>query len=145
VLLPDLRVYRTRSEWQLIFAAHRDALAVQFPLPWADRMRAPPHQREPSTQPCQLSIRYPDGRHVSARMAGNQAPNEQHLGRSFVSASGGPGRYVCSFFIEPLPSPGPIVISCEWPAHDIETTETRIDAARIIDAAERAIALWPEG
>jgi ATP-dependent Clp protease ATP-binding subunit ClpC len=144
VLLPELRVYRTRAEWQLIFAAHDDALAVQFPLAWAEGMPAPPHQREPSTPPCQLSIRYPDGRHVSATMAGNQAPDEHHLGMSFVSASGGPGRFVCSFFIEPLPSPGPLVISCEWPAHDIAPTETRVDAARIIDAADRSIELWPE-
>jgi hypothetical protein len=51
---------------------------------------------------------------------------------------------MCSFFIEPLPSPGPLVISCEWPAHDIAPTETRVDAARIIDAADRSIELWPE-
>jgi hypothetical protein len=144
VLLPELRVYRTRTEWQLIFAARTDALAVQFPLPWAEGTPAPPHQREPSKPPCQLSIRYPDGRGVSATMAGNQAPDEQHLGMSFLSASGGPGRFVCSFFIEPLPSAGHIVINCEWPAHDIAPTETRVDTARIIDAADRSVVLWPD-
>jgi hypothetical protein len=144
VLLPELRVYRTRTEWQLIFAAHDDALAVQFPLPWAEGQPAPPHQPETATPPCQLLIRYPDGRYVTPTMTGFQAPDEQHLGMSFVSASGGPGRFVCSFFIEPLPSQGEIVIGCEWAAHDIAPTETRIEAARINDAAERAIALWPQ-
>jgi hypothetical protein len=144
VLLPELRVYRTRVEWQLIFVARNDALAVQHPLPWAEGMPGPPHQREASTPPCELSIRYPDGRHVRATMAGNQAPDEQHLGMSIVSGLGGPGRSVYSFFIEPLPSPGQVVINCEWPAHDIAPTETRVDAAGIIDAADRAIALWPE-
>ncbi|SRR6266542_759037 len=43
-----------------------------------------------------------------------------------------------------LPPPGPLVFVCDWPAR--QTAESRqVDAQLVLEAAERAVTLWPAG
>ena len=44
----------------------------------------------------------------------------------------------------PLPPAGPLTFVCAWPAEGIEEISAQIDAAPILEAASRAIELWPD-
>jgi hypothetical protein len=57
---------------------------------------------------------------------------------------GGPRRNDMTYWVFPLPPPGPLAIVCEWPAYGIEESRIEIDAALIIDASARAVRLWPD-
>ncbi|MCO8277284.1 hypothetical protein M1L60_42580 [Actinoplanes sp. TRM 88003] len=56
---------------------------------------------------------------------------------------GGGRRYDMGFWVWPLPPPGPVTFVCEWPAYGIAETRIDMDAGPILDAAERAVPLWP--
>lgn len=43
-----------------------------------------------------------------------------------------------SYWVWPLPPPGPLALVCEWPAAGIPLTRLELDAQAIIDAAARA-------
>ena len=47
------------------------------------------------------------------------------------------------YWLWPLPPPGPLRISCEWPLVDIAMTTVEIDANNLLGAASRARSLWP--
>jgi hypothetical protein len=57
---------------------------------------------------------------------------------------GGGGSWRQTFWVWPLPAAGPLVLACEWPAHDIPLTRHEIDAQAIIDAAQRAQVVFSE-
>ena len=42
-----------------------------------------------------------------------------------------------------LPPPGPLAFVCEWPARHIPETRVEIDASLILEAAARAVSIWP--
>jgi hypothetical protein len=43
-----------------------------------------------------------------------------------------------------LPPPGPLAFVCEWPARHIPETRVEIDAGLVLEAAGRAVAIWPD-
>jgi len=47
------------------------------------------------------------------------------------------------YWLWPLPPPGQLRISCEWPLVDIAMTTVEIDADVLLDAASCARSLWP--
>lgn len=47
-------------------------------------------------------------------------------------------------WVWPLPPPGPFALVCEWPVRGIAVSRAEIDAGLILQAAERAVTLWPE-
>src|SRR6266536_865447 len=40
--------------------------------------------------------------------------------------------------------PGPLVFVCEWPARGIGQSRMQADARLVLEAAERAVPIWPE-
>jgi hypothetical protein len=46
------------------------------------------------------------------------------------------------YWLWPLPTPGPLQISCEWPLVDIALTTVEIDVTPLVDAAQQARSLW---
>jgi hypothetical protein len=60
------------------------------------------------------------------------------------SGSGGPNMADTTYWVWPLPPPGPVAFVCEWPKFGIPLTRHEIDANLIRDASTRAIELWPE-
>jgi hypothetical protein len=59
--------------------------------------------------------------------------------------SGGESRFHHGYWVSPLPPPGPVAVVCEWPAAQIPLQRREIDAQLIVDAAERARAMFPDG
>ena len=57
---------------------------------------------------------------------------------------GGPRRNDQTYWVFPLPPPGPVAIVCEWPAYGIDESRIELDAALIIGASTRAVRLWPD-
>jgi hypothetical protein len=43
-----------------------------------------------------------------------------------------------------LPPPGPLAFVCEWPARGIPESRVEIDAGLVLEAARRAVAIWPD-
>jgi hypothetical protein len=43
-----------------------------------------------------------------------------------------------------LPPPGPLVFASEWPARGISETRVEIDAGLVLEAAGRAVPIWPD-
>ena len=51
-------------------------------------------------------------------------------------------RFSMGFWCFPLPPPGPLRVYVEWADVDIPETMITLDAAPIINAAQKAITLW---
>src|SRR6188472_2365872 len=96
-----------------------------------------------------------DGRRVS-NLGGWRAhrkrmsPDAEPEGPLLLPHTGGGGNSTHSrvtmkpgYWLWPLPPPGPLQVSCEWPLVDIAMTTVEIDADALLDAASRARSLWP--
>ncbi|MGV9822968.1 hypothetical protein [Nocardia xishanensis] len=64
---------------------------------------------------------------------------------SMGSASSTNTRATATFYLTPLPPPGPLSIVIAWPALDLAEHRVELDTENIRLAAERATILWPEG
>jgi hypothetical protein len=51
---------------------------------------------------------------------------------------GGRGSWRQTQWIWPLPTTGPVVLVCEWPAMNLQLTRSKVDAPTIFDAVARA-------
>ncbi|WP_328850762.1 hypothetical protein OG994_21500 [Micromonospora globbae] len=60
------------------------------------------------------------------------------------SGSGSDRRYDMGFWIWPLPPAGPVTFVCQWPIFGIPECRSTVDAQLILDAARRAVQLWPD-
>jgi hypothetical protein len=58
--------------------------------------------------------------------------------------SGSAGAWDTYYWLWPLPSPGRLLIVVEWPAQQISETAVEVAADPILEAAGRAVTLWPE-
>jgi hypothetical protein len=58
---------------------------------------------------------------------------------------GGGGRlhYDQRFWLSPLPPPGPVTFVCAWPALGLTESSAECDGQLLLDAAARAVVLWP--
>jgi hypothetical protein len=56
---------------------------------------------------------------------------------------GGGGDWRQTEWVWPLPPPGPVAFVCEWPAAGIPLSRGEVDAQTILDAAARAVAIFP--
>lgn len=73
-------------------------------------------------------------------------PDSQPAGPVLLADGGGGGsrRYDMRYWVWPLPPPGRVAFVCEWPVYTIPESRADIDAQLIMDAAARAIQLWPD-
>ena len=61
--------------------------------------------------------------------------------------AGGAGESMAhtTYWLWPLPPPGPLAFVCEWPKYRVPLTRQEIDGGLLLAAATQAIELWPEG
>ena len=111
---------------------------------------AHPHAAPPGAgERLLLGLEYADGRTAtnidpmpmpSDSPAADLAEDEVVL---LLSTGGGGGRtFGQSYWVTPLPPPGPFAFICAWPALGIAESRTTIDAGVIVEAAARARVLW---
>lgn len=94
-----------------------------------------------------LGVEYADGR-TTSNLNGDDwfAREELPEGRLVLSPGGGGGgglSYDQRFWLSPLPPPGPVTIVCAWPALRLEESSAQCNGQLLIDAASRAVVLWP--
>jgi hypothetical protein len=94
-----------------------------------------------------LEIRFADGRVVSdpprhwpANLEA-EAPDQPVLYQG--GGSGGDNGWRFHQWLWGLPPPGQLAFVCEWPARQIPESGVEIDAGLILEAAGRAVAVWP--
>jgi hypothetical protein len=99
-----------------------------------------------------LGVELADGRRISnigarrGRMMGSQGEPE---GPVFVPHAGGGGSghhnrvsLKPGYWLWPMPPPGALRLSCEWPVVDIPLTSVEIDGRAFSEAAENVLRLW---
>ena len=94
-----------------------------------------------------IGVQYADGR-AATNIGGHDSP----VGGPVMQALRGGGRggqdgseFHQSYWVSPLPPPGPVAVICEWPAGQIPVVRREIDARSILDAAERARPMFGDG
>jgi hypothetical protein len=107
---------------------------------------------EPPATFLRLGVELADGARVSN--LGGRMPHDldeepqgpvfhQHGGGG---GGGGGGRYRTqpAYWLWPLPPPGPLRVSCEWPALDVPLSTVEVDASALAGAADRSEPIWPD-
>ncbi len=94
-----------------------------------------------------IGVQFADGR-TATNIGGHDRPVGGPVMRPL--RGGGRGGTVESCFhqgywISPLPPPGPVGVVCEWPAVAIPVSRQEIDGQSMLDAAERARAMFGDG
>jgi hypothetical protein len=95
-----------------------------------------------------IGVQYADGR-TATNIGGHDRP----VGGPVIDALRGGGhsgagesRFDQAYWISPpLPPPGPVAVVCEWPAVEIAVARREIDGQLILDAVERARAMFGDG
>ncbi|MGH3264710.1 MAG: hypothetical protein ACRDNS_22275 [Trebonia sp.] len=94
-----------------------------------------------------VGVQFADGR-TATNISGHDRP----VGGPVIdclsgggSGGGGESRFHQGYWISPLPPPGPVAVVCEWPAVEIPVVCQEIDARLILDAAEKARAMFGDG
>jgi hypothetical protein len=94
-----------------------------------------------------VGVQFADGR-TATSIGGHDRP----VGGPMMDAlrgggSGGRGesRFHQGYWVSPPPPPGPVAVLCEWPAVEIPVVRQEIDARLILDAAEKARAIFGDG
>jgi hypothetical protein len=104
---------------------------------------------EPSGQVfLRLGVRFADGRRAT-NLRGIDLPRGRRGPKPPVptetgSGGGGDRDWDSQQWLWGLPPPGPLAFACEWPARQIAESQVQIDARLVLDAAERAVILWPD-
>jgi hypothetical protein len=126
-----------------------DVFGRQFPMVGERRDVLP-------DQLLRLGVAYADGRRATSVSGHDRPPRGPSLwplsggargsGRSATGAAPSEPpevRLHQGYWVSPLPPPGPVVVACEWPVAQIGLTRCEIDARSILEAAERAQAMFP--
>ncbi len=86
---------------------------------------------------CRLGVLLADGGRATsvAGWAEGEPPAPQ---LRFVGSSGGTRSVTAQFWLWPLPPPGPLTLTVQWPDQGIPLTRTQVDGTLLHDAADRA-------
>jgi hypothetical protein len=94
-----------------------------------------------------LGVEFSDGRRATNLPSMPPADPISEPARPMLmprGGGGGPRRNDATYWVFPLPPPGPLALVCEWPAYGIGESRVELDAALILDASTRAVRLWPD-
>ena len=140
VLVTDLRAYPT---------------GVEFVLPVRPRPGQPdPGRHNPDRPPSfayhdlWLELRFADGHTASnhprhwPRTFETEQPDPPLL--YYHGGSGSERGWRSRHWLLGLPPPGPLAFVVEWPARGIPEARVEIDADLVLEAARRAVPIWPD-
>ena len=134
ILLSTARAWPTGVEFELRLLARGDLVdqpSAGFPhvMP-GDTMR--------------FGLLLADGRRVTNAEL-DVREDEEMAGEPVLMAQesgGGPDHWVERLWLWPLPTPGPLVVVCDWQSAGIPETRVELDSGRLRAAAERAHVIW---
>lgn len=145
VFLACLWVYPAGFEFE-VFVVAKDELANLDPFSYDHQYEAEQTGEIPPSQ-LRLGFSFADGTKATNTGARFDWEGEFDSPKAPVMSgsrghSGG-GKWAHSFWVWPLPPPGPFQFVCDWPALGIPLNYTDLDSAAIIDAASRAQRIFP--
>ena len=143
VLVTDLRAYPTGLEFALTGRPHPDQPHQHGHDP--DR----PHHLRFAYRNAWLELRFADGRTPTTdsrrwpRSFETEEPDPPFL---YYHGVGGSERgWRSRHWLWGLPPPGPLAFICRWSAGQLPTSGVEIDASLVLEAAGRAVPVWPAG
>jgi hypothetical protein len=141
VLLTDLRAYPTGLEFALTARPHPHQL--QQRRHDLDR----PHRF--LSRDLWLELRFADGQTASTHPRSWPRTFEtEEPDPPFLCCHGGGGSergWRSPHWLWGLPPPGPLAFVCTWPAGQTPSSSVEIDASLVLEAADRAVPVWPAG
>jgi hypothetical protein len=93
-----------------------------------------------------FGVQFADGRKATNLDRPDYDPEGPAPDRPVLIQQGGGGggaAWDMEQWVWPLPSAGPFAFVCEWPSRGIEESRAEVDAGVILEAAGRAVTLWP--
>ncbi|MCO5994817.1 ankyrin repeat domain-containing protein [Actinoallomurus rhizosphaericola] len=107
------------------------------------RRRAFPHHGRPKAGALHVGLLFGDGLRVTT-LDGDPYGGAERLSLRPTHGSGGGGfHYTVDLLLSGLPPAGPAELVVQWPDEDVPETHTEIDMGQIIEAASRAVEIWP--
>jgi hypothetical protein len=94
-----------------------------------------------------FGVQFADGRKATNLDRPPYDPEGQAPDRPVLHQHGGGGggaTWDMEYWVWPLPPAGPFAFVCEWPGRGIGESRAEIDAGLIVEAAGRAVTLWPD-
>ena len=103
-----------------------------------------------------LGFRFADGTAIASGEIGNPLQGTRSISEfatmtqppePFIACQGGGGhsrREDWSYWVAPLPPPGPVEVFVRWPAALLDESRIELDAEDIIDAADQASRIWDD-
>jgi hypothetical protein len=140
--ITHLTAYPTGFEFELraISAAEEhqadlDLFGRHWPRVGDKRDELPP-------QLLRIGVQFADGRKAT-NIAGHDRPPSGPVMWA-LGGGGAGGSFHQAYWVWPLPPPGPLAFVCEWPVAGIPLTRREIDAQPILEAADRAQAIFAD-
>jgi hypothetical protein len=110
------------------------------------RDRGPALELEPNEESLHFGLQFADGRKVAntGRAPGPAGSVATQLLLRPINFGGGIYHQKRSYWVWPLPPPGPLAFVCEWRVFDIQEQRAEVEAQLILDAAQHSMEVWPE-
>lgn len=92
-----------------------------------------------------FGVEYANG--ARATLPPSEATPTDNAARLTLVPYGGSGTEAVirqTIWAAPLPPPGPVTLAAAWPSHGLSETSTSFDGGLVLEAAERAVQLWPD-
>jgi hypothetical protein len=145
VALAGIHAYPTGFDFSLCLRLRTVSAREEQQFPYLlDRA---PFEGEPLPDEfLRFGVQFADGRKATNLDRPSYDP-EHEPDRPVLSQHGGGGggsAWDMQYWTWPLPPTGPSAFVCEWPGRGIAESRVEIDAGRILEAAGRAVVLWPE-
>ena len=138
VAITGLAAFSNGFEIQLTARSRPDDDDVPGPGPGLGRAR----------HSFRFGLQLPDGRKVFGRHGPGRpgGPDKEPEGPLLQAFAGGgtPLSFLSRWWAWPLPPKGALEFVAEWPDLGLPESRVSLDAGMILDAADRAIRLWPE-
>ena len=146
VALVDVVAFTTGASLNLVVLRRAPAEPGTFDHPFGHFWRMPGKRGELPRELLRFGVEFSDGGKATTL-------GERFLGVEgeppgpVLTPGGGSGSdnfWESSFWLWPLPPPGPLAFVVEWPAEGIALTRHEVDAEPIVEASGRSEQLWPE-
>ncbi len=141
----------TAGELAAVYLSHIEAYSVGFMIhlmvvrrgepagQWSDD---PQTSSDKDRDGLRFSVRFSDGLVLGG--AGNAYSMGRDMGMRLTGGGGSYERWNKRYWVWPIPPPGQIMFCCEWKQLGMRETKSALDAAKVRDAATRAIAVFGE-